>query len=977
MLNKVKILTLLISSILLNEISAQSNIYEIENDIKTELTSKYGSVYGVGALEDVNEEINTYRDFKFPITDPYSTLTDCYIFQAEVNGGGLVGIYKNGAIIWDSGPIIEFAEYADILGTMDLNGNGNVEIICGFYYGMHNSSQSIWIFSWEGQNGNLLNETKSYGLLNKSVIFSYDWFTGIYDVEGDGILEIKGQDEETRVTKIYSWNGSKYGDYGVQVPQYAPMNLLIAKVSCKVEPSQYGFLFNYTLKNDSTSKQPIWRFAVEKMFELVYDFSAPNKWQGSYSHNWDILKWGIITDSRFFPYNFIQPGNYLDSMTFVSDFILPYITSYYLQGKNGESFPNDHFIFNNSFKGVTICGTYPLDPFIPLDFLDTLLTYNTRSFELGWITNQSTTAKYDSLLIAAKTQLQQNNNNTAKTTLQTVLQQVDIDSTNNLTSEAYALLRYNTEYLINQIPEGSPGLPVKLINSQGSLLLGGSLKYYDAGWKDAIDNGDGTFTVNTERTTVSLKMTYEYGTQQLDNVTVGSDTAVFQTVNAAVQLQNSQGSLMDEGTAKYYAGGWRDFGTTVNGITTKELLPKNYSFRMTYAFASNDKQQDIGTDSLVVFQTVNASVQLKDSQGSLMDEGTAKYYAGGWRDFGTTVNGITTKELLPKNYSFRMTYAFASNDKQQDIGADSSVVFQTVNVSVQLQNSQGNLIDEGTVKYYSGGWKNFGTTVNGITTKELLPKNYSFRMTYAYASNDKLQDIGIDSTVVFQTINASVQLQNSQGSLIDEGTVKYYAGGWRDFGTTVNGITTKELLPNNYSFRMTYAYASNDKQQDIGVDPTVVFQTVNTAVQLQNSQGSLMDEGTVKYYSGGWRDFGTTVNGITTKELLPKDYSFRMTHEYISNDKSQDIGTNSTVTFPTVLCTVTVRNTENQQLNNVEVKYYSGGWRQIGLTTNGEITKELLPKNLTFRVSYEGIQQDKTQDIGVNNIIEFILNTGE
>jgi len=33
------------------------------------------------------------------------------------------------------------------------------------------------------------------------------------------------------------------------------------------------------------------------------------------------------------------------------------------------------------------------------------------------------------------------------------LRDVDIDSTDNLTSEAYALLRYNTEYLLEQIPE--------------------------------------------------------------------------------------------------------------------------------------------------------------------------------------------------------------------------------------------------------------------------------------------------------------------------------------------------------------------------------------------------------------------------------------------------------------------------------------------------------------------------------------------
>ena len=96
-------------------------------------------------------------------------------------------------------------------------------------------------------------------------------------------------------------------------------------------------------------------------------------------------------------------------------------------------------------------------------------------------------------------------------------------------------------------------------------------------------------------------------------------------------------------------------------------------------------------------------------------------------------------------------------------------------------------------------------------------------MTYAYASNDKQQDIGINPNVVFQTVNTMFNYKTVKGNLIDEGTVKYYAGGWRDFGTTVNGSVSKELLPNNYSFRMTYAYASNDKQQNIGDNSKCYF----------------------------------------------------------------------------------------------------------------------------------------------------------
>jgi hypothetical protein len=456
---------------------------------------------------------------------------------------------------------------------------------------------------------------------------------------------------------------------------------------------------------------------------------------------------------------------------------------------------------------------------------------------------------------------------------------------------------HGAEFIV--LPPSPSSCNVKLVNSTGTKLTGGALQYYEGTWKDAVNNNDGTFFINTTAKTLSLRMTYEYGTQTKSNVTVGYDTVVFQTVNAQIQLQNSNGVLIDTGSVLYYAGAWRNLGTTINGTASKELLPANYSFRMTYAYASKDKQQDIGTNATVVFQTVNAAVQLQNSQGSLIDQGTVQYYSGAWRDFGTTTNGVANKELLPNNYSFRMTYAYASKDKQQDVGTNATVVFQTVNTAVQLQNSLGNLIDQGTVQYYSGAW--------------------------------------------------------------------------RELGTTTNGIATKELLPNTYSFRMTYAYASKDKQQDIGTNATVVFQTVNAAVQLKNSQGNLIDQGTVQYYSGAWRTLGTTTNGTATKDLLPNTYSFRMTYEYVSVDKAQDISTNNTVNFSTVLCTIRVKNSQSQPVNGALASYYSGAWRQIGNTVNGEVTKELLPVNLSFRVKYGTQQQDKKQNLSTNNVVEFTV----
>jgi len=626
------------------------------------------------------------------------------------------------------------------------------------------------------------------------------------------------------------------------------------------------------------------------------------------------------------------------------------------------------------YHGYTIGPSAPPLNFVATAWCDTIMSYTTQSRTIGWITNQTTTNKYLNYFTTTKTQLHANNIGGARSTLQTVLTNAISDSTSNLTSEAYALIYYNTQYLLTQLPLPPSGFNVKLVNSLGTKLTGGSLQYYDGSWKPAVNNNDGTFTINTTLKTVSLQMTYAYGVQTKSNVPVGSDTVVFQTVNAQVKLQNSQGSLMDTGTVQYYAGAWRNFGTTSNGIATMELLPINYSFSMTYAFASNNKSQDLSVNPIVVFQTTNASVQLKNSQGNLIDTGTVQYYSGAWRAFGTTTNGVTTKELLPNSYSFSMTYAYATNTKQQDIGANSTVVFQTVNAAVQLKNSQGNLIDQGTVQYYSGAWRTFGTTSGGVTTKELLPNSYSFNMTYAYASNNKLQDVGVNSTVVFQTVNAAVQLKNSQGSFIDQGTVQYYSGAWRTFGTTSGGVATKELLPNSYSFSMMYAFASNNKQQDLNSNTTVVFQTVNTTVQLKNSQGNLMDTGTVQYYSGAWRTLGTTKNGAVSLELLPNSYQFSMTYAYVSNNKTQDVGSKNTVTFSTVLATVNVINTQNNPVNNAVVTYYSGAWRQFGNTINGNATKELLPASLQFRAQSGSVSQNKTQDLSTNPLVVITLN---
>jgi hypothetical protein len=135
----------------------------------------------------------------------------------------------------------------------------------------------------------------------------------------------------------------------------------------------------------------------------------------------------------------------------------------------------------------------------------------------------------------------------------------------------------------------------------------------------------------------------------------------------------------------------------------------------------------------------------------------------------------------------------------------------------------------------------------------------------------------------------------------------------------------------------------------------------------------LGDAGIVQFNSGGWQNFGNTSNGVVSKELLPVKYTFRLTYNGSSVSRAQNVDSNATVVFSTVLCTVSVTNTAGSLLNNATVSYNAGGWKVIGTTVNGIVTIELLPVKIQFRAAYGSKQQSVTQDVSINPLIAITL----
>ncbi|WP_436245527.1 fibronectin type III domain-containing protein [Paenibacillus sp. LjRoot56] len=293
----------------------------------------------------------------------------------------------------------------------------------------------------------------------------------------------------------------------------------------------------------------------------------------------------------------------------------------------------------------------------------------------------------------------------------------------------------------------------------------------------------------------------------------------------SVQFKDSGGNAISGGVVSYYDGGWKDFGVTnASGTVSKSLPDKAYTFAMTYEGTYTEKVQNTGTDPVVVFQTVNVKVQLKDSLGNPLTSGAASYYAGSWRTFGDIAGGEIRKELLPGSYTFSMNYEGTIKEKVQNIGADPVVIFQTVNANVQLKDSLGNPLGGGAVSYYAGSWRTFGNTAGGEIHKELLPGSYTFSMNYEGTIKEKMQDIGADPVVIFQTVNVNVQLKDSLGNPLDGGAVSYYAGSWRTFGSTVGGEIHKELLPGVYTFGLSYGGVYKETTANTSSNSAVNFQ---------------------------------------------------------------------------------------------------------------------------------------------------------
>jgi hypothetical protein len=246
--------------------------------------------------------------------------------------------------------------------------------------------------------------------------------------------------------------------------------------------------------NGIEAVQSIWRFFVE-VKSSSFNPTAPTDWHSSILKRDSIMAvaWSSEDSSAD-----VTPSKTLIGFK-ISSLGIPAIVGFYARGylepPEGETEyqKGSKDVLVNSVHGITLGPSDPPNPFSPLVFLDTLISYKHQSVTLGWLTSHrdddcdddersedGIIKNLDKRLEKAKKALIQRDSVKARRELEKFVKKVeriwkrsqdedkkrgrdrDGDRAGSvMTGEAYALLKYNAEYLIERLPEKQKPEPGK------------------------------------------------------------------------------------------------------------------------------------------------------------------------------------------------------------------------------------------------------------------------------------------------------------------------------------------------------------------------------------------------------------------------------------------------------------------------------------------------------------------------------------
>ena len=427
---------------------------------------------------------------------------------------GEVGVFKNGQILWTSGLIIPESN-GRIFATMDLAKSGSVDIVTTWLAGLTGQREHMWIFSWDGKTGIPINPFHREGsrIVGNRGSFEIEDLNGDgkYEItcqlDTDDVEYVwDGNTFQTIVNPpVLSNNTFSPADNftitlsAETVSTHAGYKYIYT-VSNALSSAQSinNVMIAACLDSIGEYAPEGWTclsVKAESLARFVVEIGISNTIvPGMSIKGFEIISKYPPAISAYYaqaPHN--VPSYEPDQLS-----------------THLSEFTND--FLNNSVRGYTIAPHKLPDTFVPRDFLDTLISYKHRSFALGWLGNDKRRERecertvrtrgwykqhevgkmrrweaddswdfdkdwnngiigiLDKKLEKAKQALIKGDSVKARRELQIFVMEVELvyglgekqearnkqsevrNQTPVMTSEAYALLKYNAEYLIDRLP---------------------------------------------------------------------------------------------------------------------------------------------------------------------------------------------------------------------------------------------------------------------------------------------------------------------------------------------------------------------------------------------------------------------------------------------------------------------------------------------------------------------------------------------
>ena len=507
---------------------------------------------------------------------------------------------------------------------------------------------------------------------------------------------------------------------------------------------------------------------------------------------------------------------------------------------------------------------------------------------------------------------------------------------------------------------------VALKDAGSNLLSGGTVRFHQLGWatwgsaNSAKELLPGNYT---------FEMTYNNGMKSF--VAPAANEVLFSTINTTVALKDCGGiSLGSVGSVQYHQLGWVAWGTA---NTSRELLPGNYTFEVTY---NNGKKSMV---SAAVPEVLFSTTKVDLAFG-----GTIQYHQIGWQTF------TGPKELLPGVYTFKFdTYSLQQTISGCTYGGN-VFIFKTKKANgTPLPNISISRNDYGS-HYVSVGT----TNANGVLfTLDQPNGSWKFRANKNY-SNQYITSGPAEIT--FQTAKFVAHVKHTDGSNFAGIKTEYndYGSHWIDMEPSVTDASGKasiELFPGNFKFKASKNYSSQSKMLELtssGTTGTVEFQTSTYVAHVKHTDGTDFEGIKTEYndYGSHWMDMEPSVTDASGKasiELFPGNFKFKANKNYSAQTKMLELissATTGTVEFQTATAVAFVRDCDlNQGVAGIEVEYndYGSHWMSLspsvtGLDGNASI--ELFPGtfNLKAKRIYTAASQTVTLTAsGTTTQVEF------